>query len=70
MNVGSEMGIAPGDVVNVILGETGLPKNTVGAVDIRDRHTFVDVVSEHTSSIVSKLNRARLRDHKLKVKVA
>ncbi len=70
MNVGSAMGVAAGDVVNVILGETGLPKNTVGAVDVRERHTFVDVVSEHTSSIVSKLNRARLRDHKLKVKVA
>jgi ATP-dependent RNA helicase DeaD len=70
MNVGSAMGVAAGDVVNAILGETGLSKDMVGAIDVRERHTFVDVASEHTSSIVSKLNRARLREHKLKVKVA
>ena len=35
MNVGAEMGIAPGDVVGAILGETGLPAKVVGTVDIR-----------------------------------
>ena len=43
MSVGAEMGILPGDVVGAILGETGLPAKTVGTVDIRERHLFVDV---------------------------
>ena len=70
MNVGEEMGILPGDVVGAILGETGLPAKIVGTVDIRERHLFVDVASEHSHGIIAKLNRARLKGHKLKVKVA
>ena len=70
MNVGAEMGVVTGDVVGAILGETGLPGGTVGTVDVRERHLFVDVSSEHSNAIISKLNRARIKGHKLKVKVA
>lgn len=70
MNVGEEMGVAPGDVVGAILGETGLPAKVVGTVDIRERHLFVDVATEHVNGIISKLNRTRIKNHKLKVKVA
>jgi ATP-dependent RNA helicase DeaD len=70
MNVGEQMGINATDVIGTILGETGLPKNTVGTVDIRDRHLFVDVDAQHANSIISKLNRTRMKGNKLKVKVA
>ena len=70
MNVGEEMGVRPGDVVGAILGETGLPAKTIGTVDIRERHLFVDVASEHANGIISKLNRAQIRGNKLKVKLA
>src|SRR4030095_3983093 len=43
MNVGEEMNIASEDVVNAILGETGLPRHVVGNVALRERHLFVDV---------------------------
>ena len=64
------MGVGPGDVVGAILGETGLPTGTVGIVDIRERHLFVDVAAEHASGIISKMNRAQIRGRRLKVKVA
>ena len=70
MNIGEEMGIVPIDVVNAISGETGLPGKVVGTVDVRERHLFVDVASEHVNGIVAKLNRAEVKGHKLKVKVA
>jgi ATP-dependent RNA helicase DeaD len=70
MNVGEEMGILPIDVVNSIAGETGLPGKVVGKVDVRERHLFVDVASEHANGIIAKLNRAELKGHKLKVKTA
>lgn len=70
MNVGEEKGIKPIDIVNVIAGETGLPGKVVGTVDIRERHLFVDVNSEHANSIISKLNRSEVMGHKVKVKVA
>jgi len=70
MNVGEEMGVGPGDVVGAILGETGLPATVVGTIDIRERHLFVDVASEHANGIIAKMNRTRIKGHKLKVKVA
>src|SRR5204862_3146785 len=70
MNLGEETGIVPIDIVNAVAGETGLPGKVVGTVDIRERHLFVDVASEHVKGIVAKLNRAEIKSHKLKVKVA
>jgi len=70
MNIGDEMGIVPNDIVNTIAGETGLPGNIVGTVDIRGRHLFVDVVAEHANGIIAKLNRTQIKGHKIKVKAA
>ena len=70
INVGAEAGIAPIDIVNTIAGETGLPGNVVGTVNIHPRHLFVDVAAEHANAIISKLNRTQIKGHKLKVKAA
>jgi ATP-dependent RNA helicase DeaD len=70
LNVGAETGIGPEDVVGTILGETGLPAKVVGAVDLRERHLFVDVASEHVHAIVAKLNRTQIKGRRLKAKVA
>src|SRR4029077_2292612 len=68
LNVGEEMGVAPIDVVNSIAGETGLPGKVVGKVDVRERHSFVDVATEHANAILAKLNRAEIKGHKVKIK--
>jgi hypothetical protein len=47
-----------------------LPAQVVGAIDIRERHLFVEVAVEHARAISSKLNRTQLRGHKMKVKTA
>src|ERR1035437_5262383 len=70
IGVGEEHGVTPIDVVNSIAGETGLPGKVVGKVDVRERHLFVDVAAEHANSIIAKLNRAQIKGHKVKVKVA
>jgi len=70
LNVGEEMGVVPIDVVNSIAGETGLPGKVVGKVDIRERHSFVDVSTEHANAILAKLNRAEIKGHKIKIKAA
>lgn len=64
------MGVGPGDVVGAILGETGLPAEVVGVVDVRDRHLFVDVASDYAKGIIAKMKRAQIKGHRLKVKEA
>jgi ATP-dependent RNA helicase DeaD len=70
MNVGEEMGVSRDDIVRFIQGETGLPTSALGEVDLRERHSFVDVLSEHANAVVSKLKRAALGGQRLKVKLA
>jgi len=70
MNVGAEMGVSEADVVDAILGETGLPRQIIGEVDVRERHLFIKVASEHAHGIVAKLNRSQIKGRKTKVKVA
>ena len=70
MNLGEAMGVVPIDIVNAIAGETGLPGKVVGNVDIRERHLFVDVATDHANAILAKLNRTRIKGNKVKVKAA
>ena len=70
MSLGAEQGLAPIDFVNSVAGETGLPGKVVGKVDVRERHAFVDVASEHANSIIAKLNRSEIKGQKVKVKLA
>ncbi|TAK92864.1 MAG: DEAD/DEAH box helicase, partial [Verrucomicrobia bacterium] len=70
MNLGEAMDVKPIDVVNAVAGETGLPGKVVGTVDVRERHSFVDVDAEHANGIIAKLNRAEIKGHKVKVKIA
>ena len=62
--------VSEADVVSAILGATGLPRHIIGEVDVRDRHLFVNVTSEHAQGIILKLNRAQIKGRKAKVKVA
>jgi ATP-dependent RNA helicase DeaD len=70
ISAGEAMGLTHGDVTAAILGETGLPAGTVGKIDIRERHLFVEVAPDHANAIIAKLNRATIQGHKVKVKIA
>jgi len=70
INLGEAMDIKPIDIVNAVAGETGLPGKVVGTVDVRERHLFVDVDADQANGIIAKLNRAEIKGHKVKVKVA
>ena len=70
VGLGSEHQMTPIDFVNAVAGETGLPGKVVGLIDVRERHSFIDVATEHMNAIVSKLNRAEIKGVKVKVKAA
>jgi ATP-dependent RNA helicase DeaD len=70
INVGLENGIEKNDILTAILGHTGLPAKVVGAIDIRDRHVFVDVAAGSAFSIIGKLSRAEIAGKRIKIKEA
>jgi len=70
MNVGEATGLGASDVVNAIMGETGLPAKIITKVDVREKHAFIEVAAEHANAIITKLNRAGIAGRKVKLKLA
>jgi ATP-dependent RNA helicase DeaD len=54
-NVGRKQLITPADLVGKIAGVTRLPAEVVGAIDIHQRHTLVDVRENEAGLILMKL---------------
>ena len=52
-----------------IAGVTRLPASIVGAIDIHEDHTHVDVISEHADAVITKLAGIRVKNQSLKVGV-
>jgi ATP-dependent RNA helicase DeaD len=61
LNVGRKQLITPADVVGKIAGVTRLPAAIVGAMDIHQRHTLVDVAKEHAELVLTKLAGIRVK---------
>jgi hypothetical protein len=70
VSAGEHNQLTADQVTELIQNVAQVPAKAVAEVDIRDRHTFVDVPSEHAPKVVDKLNRYRFQDRRLKVKVA
>jgi ATP-dependent RNA helicase DeaD len=68
-NVGRAQLVTPADLVGKIAGVTRLPANIVGAIDIHEDHTNVDVVSEHAELVVAKLAGIRVKTQSLKLAI-
>ena len=65
LNVGRKHLVTPADVVGKIAGVTRLPAAVVGAMDIHQRHTLVDVSAEHAAAIVKKMTGIRVKGEAL-----
>jgi ATP-dependent RNA helicase DeaD len=70
LNVGRKNLVTPADVVGKIAGVTRLPASIVGAIDIHQRHTLVDVASDQALFVVEKLTGIRVKGESLVPSVA
>jgi ATP-dependent RNA helicase DeaD len=61
LNVGRKQLVTPADIVGKIAGVTRLPAEIVGAIDIHQRHSLVDVAEEHAALVVKKLAGIRVK---------
>ncbi len=60
-NVGRKNLIKPGDLVGKIGGVTKLPINIVGAIDIKQRHSLVDVADDAVDAVLQKMAGVRMK---------
>ena len=70
LQIGRQDGIRPGDIVGAIANEAGVPGNAIGAIDIMDKSTFVEVPEAQAAKVMEALNRTKIRGKKIYVDVA
>lgn len=61
LNVGRKQLVTPADLVGKIAGVTRLPAAVVGAIDIHQRHSLVDVAADQADTILARLAGIRLK---------
>jgi ATP-dependent RNA helicase DeaD len=66
LNVGRKHLVTPADIVGKIAGVTRLPADIVGAIDILQRHTLVDVADPAVDRVLEKLAGVRIKGETLK----
>ncbi|HLM00916.1 MAG TPA: DbpA RNA binding domain-containing protein, partial [Pyrinomonadaceae bacterium] len=70
VDVGHNKSISPSDIVGAIANEGNVPGKAIGAIDIYDRFTLVDVPSEFTGQVLEQMHMSRIRSQKANVRVA
>ncbi len=68
INAGREAGVRPQDLVGAITGEAGIAGQDVGAIEIADRFSLVDVTDEVANDVIHAMRSAKLKGRKIKVR--
>jgi ATP-dependent RNA helicase DeaD len=69
LNVGTSDNVRPGDLVGAITNEAGISKADLGKVDVRDRHSTVEVATTVANAVVSKLTGVSIRGRRVVARV-
>ncbi len=67
MNVGRSNGMRPGDIVYGIASAANIPGRSIGAIDIRQHETYLDVQEIHADTVLRAMKNGKIRGHSLKL---
>jgi ATP-dependent RNA helicase DeaD len=68
VSAGRQAGIRPGDLVGAITGEAGIGARSIGAIEIADRFSLVEVPGELADAIIEALRKSRIKGKKVPVR--
>ncbi len=68
IGAGREAGIRPADLVGAIANEAGVSSSRLGAIEIRDRFSLVEVPAADAAHIIKAMRSATLRSQKVSVR--
>lgn len=69
VNVGEMDKVRPGDLVGAITNEAGISRSELGRVDVRERHSTVEVATGVADAVVAKLTGVSIKGRRAMVKV-
>ena len=68
IGAGRNLSLRPGDLVGAIANEVGVDSSAVGAIQILERHTIVEVPDEIAEDIITALRAATIRGKRVLVR--
>lgn len=69
IGAGREAGIRPGDLVGAIANEVKVNSSVIGAIEVEERFSLVDVPESLAPRIIQQLSRARIKGRKVAVRI-
>jgi ATP-dependent RNA helicase DeaD len=70
INIGRNLRVRPQDIVGAIANEADVPGRSIGAIDILDTSTFVDVPGDAAAHVIEVLNRSTIKGRPVNVELS
>ena len=70
INIGKKDRIKPGDILGAVAGESGMPGKLVGAIDMYDKYTFVEVPREYGREVLEGMKHAKIKGRSVNMEPA
>ena len=70
LNIGRAQGIRPQDIVGAIANEANIPGRSIGAIDILDQSTFVDVPTASVQAVMEAMATIRMKGRPVQAEVS
>jgi ATP-dependent RNA helicase DeaD len=70
LNLGRNLSVRPQDIVGAIANEADIPGRSIGAIDIYDSYTFVDVPTEYAERVIDAIQRSGIKGRTVNAEIA
>jgi ATP-dependent RNA helicase DeaD len=70
IDAGRQAGVRPADVVGAIAGEADIAGRAIGAIDVYERFTFVEVPAALADQVLERMQGVRIHKRPVRVKLA
>jgi ATP-dependent RNA helicase DeaD len=68
IGLGKQAGVRPQDLVGAIANEAGIAGNLIGAIQITERFSLVEVPEEVAAQVIKALGKSNIRGKKAQVR--
>ena len=70
INIGKKQKVKPGDILGALAGESGMPGKLVGAIDMYDKYTFVEVPCEYGKEVLQAMKNVKIKGKSISIEPA
>ena len=70
INIGKKDHAKPGNILGAIAGESGMPGDLVGTIDMFDSYTFVEVQKEYGEKVLKAMKQAKIKGKSVNIEPA